>query len=367
MKSAIIVGGGFTGCVWALLLERKGFDVTLVERLGWLGGGAKTYFEGGHPYTHGPRPLSGFPPGVTDLLEEFTPLRYFRHQLRTYVAKDNAFYTFPPHVDDIAIMPDQATIAQELAGLPSPPPPPANLEESWLGTVGPTLYGKFVEDYSKKMWQVPSNTAIDGPFHMLTRPRIQSGSRDYVDFELAYPRKITGWDDFFTGATAGSKVTVLLDAAIEAFDVERTAVRINGQWIGADLLISSISPDDLLGHCYGHLPYMGRDFMNLVLPIEHLLPQHVNFLHYAGSEPYTRLTEYKKLTGHVSPTTLLGLEFPSKKQRLYPYFTREALALAEKYLAELPGQVISVGRMGLYKYLGIHDIIADALEKTAQL
>ncbi|EFL50868.1 UDP-galactopyranose mutase-like protein [Solidesulfovibrio fructosivorans JJ]] len=367
MKSAIIIGGGFAGCAWALQLGRKGFDVTLIERLGWLGGGCKTFFEGGHPYTYGPRPLSGFPAGVTDLLEEFTPLRYFRHQLRTYVARDDAFYTFPPHADDIKTMPDHDRITRELAAVPVPPPPPANLEESWLTTVGPTLYGKFVKDYSRKMWQVESNTAIDGPFHMLTRPRIKTGSRDYVDFELAYPKKNTGWDDFFAGAAAAPNVTVRLNTTAEAYDIEKPAVLVDGQWLHADFLVSSISADDLLGQCYGPLPYMGRDFMNLVLPIEQLLPEHVNFLHYANDEPYTRITEYKKLTGHVSPNTLLGLEFPSRKNRLYPYFTKQALELAQKYFDALPEHIIRVGRMGLYKYLGIHDIVAHALETVAQL
>ncbi|MCK5504831.1 MAG: NAD(P)/FAD-dependent oxidoreductase, partial [Thermodesulfovibrionia bacterium] len=57
MKSAIVIGGGFTGCTWSRLLAQKGFNVTLMERDPFLGGGCKTFHYGGHPYTLGPRHL----------------------------------------------------------------------------------------------------------------------------------------------------------------------------------------------------------------------------------------------------------------------------------------------------------------------
>ena len=55
-KSALIIGGGFGGCSTAHQLEMQGgWDVTLVEKEGFLGAGNKTRWYGGHPYTFGPR------------------------------------------------------------------------------------------------------------------------------------------------------------------------------------------------------------------------------------------------------------------------------------------------------------------------
>jgi len=53
--NVVIIGGGFTGCTYAYFCRQKGWDVTIVEKSALLGGGVRTYFHGGHPYTYGPR------------------------------------------------------------------------------------------------------------------------------------------------------------------------------------------------------------------------------------------------------------------------------------------------------------------------
>ena len=56
MKTALVIGGGFAGCSAAHLLTLQGgWDITLVEAAPFLGGGCRTMWYGGHPYTFGPR------------------------------------------------------------------------------------------------------------------------------------------------------------------------------------------------------------------------------------------------------------------------------------------------------------------------
>ena len=68
----------------------------------------------------------------------------------TYIESDAAFYNFPIHKDDVDLMPDKEKIHKEL-GKCLGPEGAKNLEEVWVNSVGPTLYSKFVESYSKKM------------------------------------------------------------------------------------------------------------------------------------------------------------------------------------------------------------------------
>ena len=106
---------------------------------------------------------------------------------------------------------------------------------------------------------------------------------------------------------------------------------------------------------YGELPYMGRDFMKLILPIERVTPEPYYFIHYANDEPFTRVFEYKLLTRHKSKNTLLGIEFPSKKNKLYPYPIKSEIARAKKYLDLLPDDVFSIGNQQVFLRQSRHD------------
>ena len=129
------------------------------------------------------------------------------------------------------------------------------------------------------------------------------------------------------------------------------------------MIISTISPDFLMDNCYGELAYVGRDFFKIVLPIENLLPEDVFFLYYPNeNEQQTRVVEFKKLTRHKSPNTLITMEVPSMKNKLYPTMIKSEVDKAQKYIDALPENIKSVGRMGTYRYVDIDDIILQGLE-----
>lgn len=367
MKRAIVIGGGVAGCTWAHVLGLKGWQVTLVERAGRLGGGCQTLYFGGHPYTYGPRHLFTPHAHVFEWLNERVPLRRLAHYLLTYVERDGQFYSYPIHADDIPRMPDREKVERELGDRPNPSTA-RNFEEYWIYSVGPTLYEKFVKNYSRKMWQIESNTVLTDFKFDGKGVGLQTGTRQCKpDHFVAYPVSLSGWDEYFEICAKTPGVTVWLGAEIEAFDVYRPAVRVRGEWIGADLLVSSISPDLLFERQWGELQYIGRDFLKLVLPVEQVIPDPIFFLHYANDEIFTRVVEYKKLTGYKAPTTLLGIEIPSKRNKLYPYPVREQQELAERYRKACPDHVLNVGRMGNYRYYDIAMIVDEALRLSKEL
>jgi UDP-galactopyranose mutase len=182
----------------------------------------------------------------------------------------------------------------------------------------------------------------------------------------AYPYALNGYDDYFNIAT--SNANVLLNTKIDHFDIPSKKVFFNGAWKNYDVIVNTISVDDLFLHCYGRLPYVGLDLQLLVLPVEHVFPESVYFLYYANSEPFKRLVEYKKFTQYKSQTTLLGIEVPSKNGRFYPLPILSQKALATRYKELLPQDVYSIGRAGSYEYLvDIDDCIKQAMEVMENL
>ena len=364
MKKAIVIGAGFTGCMFSLMLRQKGWDVTVIESAGVAGGGVRTFFHGGHPFTYGPRHFISPYPESFEFLNRYVPMRHIKKINYTFAETDAQFYTYPIHDDDIDQMPEGPRIRKELAELPEETKA-TNFEEFWIGRVGETLYRKFNKFYNLKAWQLSSNTLMDFGFEAtVKRKPLETGPRHefHTDYINAYPVSHDGYNRFFDIALDGCNV--LVGRTVVNYDLDGCKVLLdNGETISGDFMISSISPDILLDYCYGELAYVGREVFKIVLPIEYALPEDVYFLYYPNSnEQQTRVTEFKKFTLHQSPHTLITLEVPSMKNKLYPTMIRAEVEKAQRYIDALPEHVRSVGRMGIYRYVDIDDIVLQGLE-----
>lgn len=362
MKRAVIIGAGFSGCMPAMLLRERGWSVTVIEKSNVAGGGVRTFFHGGHPYTFGPRHfLSPFREAY-EFLNRYVPMRDIKKINYTFVEKDQAFYTYPIHADDIDQMPEAAKIRGELAALPEQDEA-HNFEEFWTQRVGQTLYEKYVKEYNRKAWLLESNTQMDFGFEAtVKRKPLETGDRfEYRDWYNCYPIAHDGYNRFFDIALEGC--TVLLKSTIAGYDLDRCAVTLtDGTKVEGDILISTTSPDELMEYQYGELKYVGRDFVKIVLPIEQVFPEDVYFIYYPNAnDVQTRVVEYKKFTQHKSPHTFLGVEIPSLNNKLYPTMITAEVAKAQRYIDALPERVYSVGRMGTYRYVDIDDIIMESL------
>lgn len=362
MKKILVIGGGFAGCAATHQLNLMGgWDVTLVEAASFLGAGVRTFRYGGHPYTFGPRHFLTPKQKLFDYLNALVPLRRCEdHEFITYVERDNAFYNFPIHKDDVLRMPDRNKIEDEFSRL-SGVTNAKNLEEYWIGSVGPTLYDKFIDQYSKKMWMMEDNKKIDTFSWSAKGVALKEGPRAAWDTAIsAYPYSLDGYNKYFDIATAGA--TILLDTKIESYDISNLTVVIRGEKRKFDLIVNTISPDELFNKCYGELAYVGRDFFKIVFPTEHVFPENVYFLYYANSEPFTRLVEYKKFSRYESPTTLVGMEIPSRNGKFYPVPILTEFTRAERYFQEMPDGVFSLGRNGSYRYgIDIDNCIEQAM------
>jgi UDP-galactopyranose mutase len=139
-----------------------------------------------------------------------------------------------------------------------------------------------------------------------------------------------------------------------------SAIRDELSW---DLLVYTGPIDEYFGHRYGRLPYRSLRFEHATLPRER--HQEVAVVNYPDEAvPYTRITEYKHLTGQVAPVTSITTEYPAADgDPYYPIPRPENQALFKRYellaLAE-PG-VVFVGRLATYRYYNMDQVVGQAL------
>lgn len=367
-KKMLIIGAGFGGCAAAHLISMKGgWDITLIERQNKIGGGVRTLYWGGHPYTIGPRHFLTPHEDIFAWLNQYVPMRRIpEHEFLTYIERDPGFYHYPIHVNDVDLMPDKDQIKREIEVRPGVIEA-KNLEDYWVQSVGRTLYSKFIDNYSRKMWDVPSNKEIDQFSFSPKGVALKSGPKAaWTEAISAFPRAFNGYDDYFGIAT--KDVTVKTRTRAEDYDPEKLGIMVEGVWHNYDAWVNTISPEIIMSNAYGKLRWMGRDFMRIVLPIREAFPKDVYFLYYANSEPFTRIVEYKKFyNGYESDTTLLGLEIPSHSNELYPYPITIEQQKAQRYFDNMPKNIFSAGRAGTYRYIDIDDIIMQAMELAKKI
>lgn len=363
MKKALIIGAGFAGCTYAMMLRQKNWDVTVVEKAPFPGGGIRTFFHGGHPYTYGPHYLCTPHEHIYEYINKLVPLRRIKKINYSYQENVDEFHTFPIHEDDIKKLPDVDKIREEIENLPEVATGD-NFEQFWINRVGPTLYERYVKYYNQKAWLLDSNEEMDYGLEVtVKRTPVETGDRyEFRDWYLAYPHAKDGFNSFFELALEGSQV--LLSTTITHIDIDKCELTLaDGEKLRGDILVSTTSPDILMDFQYGKLPFVGRDFFKMVLPVEHAFPEDVYAIFYPGkNEQQTRVFEYKKLTRHESPNTLLIMEVPSNNGRYYPTMLKKEIDRADQYLKALPDHIYSVGRLGLYRYIDMAIITEHGLE-----
>ena len=302
-----------------------------------------------------------------EYLSGILPMRRCQEHICLSILNQKTLYNFV-HVDDIPLMPDSEQIEDELKqvrkGFESKP---ENLEEYWKNSVGNTLYDKFIDTYSKKMWMIDDNKKIDDFGWSPKGVALKTGPREVWNEAIsAFPKNYTGYDPYFEYAT--KDVNVLLNTFIKKWDIPNKKVFFNDEWFKYDVIINTISPDLLFEKCYGELKYVGRDLHLFVLPTEHVFPENIYFLYYPNGEKFTRLVEYKKFTQFKSPTSLVGMEIPSRNGKFYPLPISGEYAIAQKYFNEMPDNVYSIGRAGSYLYrIDIDDCIGQAMDVTSEI
>jgi UDP-galactopyranose mutase len=228
-------------------------------------------------------------------------------------------------------------------------------EDVVVSKVGRDLYEKLFRNYTRKQWgKDPSE--LDSLVTARIPVRTNCDARYFTDRYQAMPKH--GFTRMFENMLDHKNITVQLGTDY------RDAVR----GVRFNQLVYSGPVDEYFDFRFGELPYRSLRFEHKTLPQEFL--QSVAVVNYPNENAYTRITEFKHLTGQAHRHTSVVYEFPSSHgDPYYPVPTPQNSALYKKYaeLAAAQSDVHFVGRLATYRYYNMDQVVGQALTLCKKL
>jgi UDP-galactopyranose mutase len=355
----VVVGAGFAGSVSARkLAEEHGLRVLVVDRRPHIAGNAfDTVDEHGvliHRY--GPHIFHTNAPKVVDFLSRFTAWRPYEHRVVAEV--DGQFVPMPINRQTVqalhhVTLAGEDDVAAHLAGLAEEREALRNSEDAVVAKVGRDLYERLFRGYTRKQWALdPSD------LHASVCARIPVRTDDD-------DRYFT--DDFQNMPADGYTAMFerMLDHPLIAVQVGVDFAEVAGDHEGIPLVWTG-PIDAFFDHRFGKLPYRSLRFEHetRVTPGGHLAQPYAQVNYPNERIPYTRVSEYRHLTGQVAEVSTLAYEYPSAEgDPYYPIPRPENRELYHRYeaLADDRPDVLFAGRLARYQYLNMDQVVAGTL------
>ncbi len=251
---------------------------------------------------------------------------------------------------------DPAGMEAFLAGRAEPLAQIRTSEDVVVSRVGRELYEKFFRGYTRKQWGMdPSD--LDKSVTSRVPTRTDSDDRYFGDSFQCMP--LHGYTRMFENMLDHPNIKIMLNADFDEIAGEVVYVR----------LIFTGPIDEYFGYRYGELPYRSLRFEHKTLDQPNLQP--VAVVNYPDEAvPYTRVTEYKHLTGQQHAKTSVTFEYPSDVgDPYYPVPRPQNAELFRKYqkLADRTHGVHFVGRLATYRYYNMDQVVGQALALYAKL
>lgn len=358
----LIVGAGFAGSVLAeRLASGRNKRVLLCDRRPHIAGNTYDFYNKAGILVHqyGPHIFHTNSQRVFEYLSRFTVWRPYEHRV---LADVNA-RLLPIPINRTTInnlyglnLSDEAEAAIFLASRAEPCRTIVTSKDVVLAQVGSDLYRTFFEGYTRKQWGLdPSELDRSVTARVPTRTSVDD--RYFLDTYQAMPRD--GYTAMFEKMLDHDNITVMTGTEYADIRSENVAAH----------TIFSGPIDEYFEYCFGRLPYRSLNFQHETHDMERMLP--VGVVNYPSEAvPYTRITEYKHLTGQIHPKTSISFEFAcADGDPYYPIPRPENQALYKQYesLARDLTDVTFVGRLGTYKYYNMDQVVGQALATYRQL
>jgi UDP-galactopyranose mutase len=355
----LIVGAGFAGSVLAeRLASQHGARVLLIDRRPHIGGNAYDEpNEAGILYhKYGPHIFHTNSEQVVDYLSQFTEWRPYEHRVRALVR--GKLVPIPINrttlnkLFDLDLQTDEEA-ADYLASRAEPVDEIRTSEDVVINAVGQELYELFFRGYTRKQWGLDPSE-LDKQVTSRIPTRTNTDDRYFSDTFQAMP--VNGYTAMFEKMVDNPLIEVRTG-------VDFRDVRDVRDEVDADHIIYTGPIDEYFDFRFGKLPYRSLKFDHQTLEQEQF--QDVAVVNYPSEDvPFTRISEYKHLTGQEAPVTTVTYEYPSAEGDPYDPIPRpENQALFKRYeaLADATDNVTFVGRLATYRYYNMDQIVGQAL------
>ena len=354
MVDFLIVGAGFSGSVVAERLAADGASVCVIESRNHIGGNAYDEVDshGLRIHRYGPHIFHTNSERVVEYLSRFTEWRPYEH--RVLASVEDKLVPFPINLQTLKTLYgldlDEAGAIAYFERVRIPRNPIRTSEDVVLNALGRDLYEKFFRGYTRKQWGLdPSelSAAVCG------RVRIHASADDryFTDKFQAMPSE--GYTKMFERILDQPKINLKL--GVDFADVKHDIPHGHVVYTGPI--------DAYFDGRLGRLPYRSLRFEHEYLPsVSQFQP--VATVNYPNHFAFTRITEFKHLTGQEHVGTSIVREYPQGQgDPYYPIPTPENLSLYSRYaeLAETEKNVSFVGRLAQYRYYDMDQAVAAAL------
>ncbi len=354
MHDWLVVGAGFAGSVLAeRIASQRGEKVLVIDRREHIAGNAYDHLDEAGLLIHryGPHIFHTNSQAVVAYLSQFTEWRDYEHRVLAQV--DGMLVPIPINLDTVNKLYGlnltsegmEAFLASRREDLPEI----VTSEDVVVSTVGRELYEKFFRGYTRKQWGLdPSELSRTVTARIPTRT--DRDDRYFNDSFQKMPAE--GYTRMFERMLSHPNIEVRLG----------TDYRDICDTVDAPRTIFTGPIDEFFDFRLGRLPYRSLRFEHVTRDVEWAQP--VAVVNYPQTEEYTRVTEYKHLTGQTHPKTSLTYEYPSAEgDPYYPIPRPENQELFARYqaLATRTNGVWFVGRLATYRYYNMDQVVGQAL------
>jgi UDP-galactopyranose mutase len=356
----VIAGAGFAGAVVAAQMARNfGKRVMLVDRRPHVGGNAYDHYDRAGVLVHkyGPHIFHTNSKDVFAYLSLFTDWREYEHRVLAWV--DGKLVPMPINLDTVNLLYGLDLSSSELEKyfeqIAERPGSIVTSEDVIVSRVGRDLYEKLFQSYTRKQWGLDPSQ-LDASVAARLPVRLNRDDRYFTDTYQAMPRH--GFTRMFENMLDHPNITISLDTDYR--DIVKS-VRYRE-------LVYTGPVDEYFDCRFGKLPYRSLQFRHETLNVPQLQP--VAVINYPNDHKYTRVTEFKHLTGQPHAKTSVVYEYPCDTgDPYYPVPRPENAALYKRYeaLAAQTRGVYFVGRLATYKYYNMDQVVAQALTLCAKL
>lgn len=354
MHDWLIVGAGFAGSVLAeRIATQRNETVLVMDKREHVAGNAYDYLDEAGILVHryGPHIFHTNATAVVKYLSQFTAWHPYTHRVLAQV--DGQLLPIPINLDTVnrlyGLSLDSEGMEAFLAARREVVADIQTSEDVVVSTVGRDLYEKFFQGYTRKQWGLdPSQLSRIVTARIPTRT--DKDDRYFTDDFQNMPA--AGYTAMFKNMLDHRNIDIELGQPWNALRDRARAKRI----------IFTGPIDEFFDYRFGKLPYRSLQFVHETRDVE--WAQSAAVINYPQTEAYTRVTEFKHLTGQTHPKTSLTYEYPTDDgDPYYPIPRPENQALYQLYraAAERLQNVWFVGRLGAYQYLNMDQVVGQAL------
>ena len=358
----MIVGAGFAGSVLAeRLAAGSGQTVLVVDRRPHIGGNAYDHLDDAGVLIHeyGPHIFHTNSAEVFAYLSQFTRWRPYEHRVLAQVGDLRVPMPINRTTLNLLMGLDLQSDEQAAAFLASRAEPVSVVktsEDVVVSAIGRELYETFFRGYTRKQWGLDPSE-LDKSVTSRVPTRTNTDDRYFTDTFQAMP--LEGYTAMFERMLDHPNIEVR--TGVEYADLAKV--------VAHDRLIFTGPIDEFFDYRFGRLPYRSLEFRHETLDQETFQPT-ANVNYPDEATPFTRITEYKHLTGQRHPQTSITYEYPrSEGDPYYPIPRAENHALYKRYealAAERP-DVSFVGRLATYRYYNMDQVVGQALATWRRL